>query len=106
MERSVGKMSRDLFLRILDEAATSTSRFYLHHFGDSLVHPDLGEFIGEARRRGIHSYLSANPVLLTRQRIRAIVDNGLHEIVLSLDGVTSETAEKVRGKSGPERQAS
>ncbi|WP_300607433.1 radical SAM/SPASM domain-containing protein [Trebonia sp.] len=99
MERSIGNMSRELYHKILDEAAGSTSRFYMHHFGDSLVHPDLGHFVGEATRRGINGYLSANPVLLTRQRIRAIVDNGLHELNLSLDGVTAETSEAVRGKA-------
>ena len=46
-----------------------------------------------------YGYLSANPVLLTAQRIRAIVDNGLHELVLSIDGVTPETSEAVRGKA-------
>ncbi len=99
MQRSIGHMSPAIFNRILAEAAGSTSRFYLHHFGDSLLHPDLGYFIGEATRRNIRGYLSANPVLLTKQRIEAIVDNGLHEIVLSLDGVTPETAEAVRGKA-------
>jgi radical SAM protein with 4Fe4S-binding SPASM domain len=99
MKRSIGNMSRDLYVKILDEAAGSTSRFYMHHFGDSLVHPDLGYFIGEATRREIHGYLSANPVLLTKPRIHAIVDNQLHEINLSLDGVTSETSEAVRGRA-------
>jgi radical SAM protein with 4Fe4S-binding SPASM domain len=92
-------MSRDLYLKILNEASGSTSRFYMHHFGDSLVHPDLGYFIGAATQKGIGGYLSANPVLLTKQRIHAIVDNQLHEINLSLDGVTPETSEAVRGKA-------
>ncbi len=99
MTRSIGNMSRDVYLRILDEAATSTSRLFLHHFGDSLVHPELGDFIAEAARRGIGAYLSGNPILLTRDRIEAVVDNGLAELVLSLDGVTAETSEAVRGRA-------
>jgi radical SAM protein with 4Fe4S-binding SPASM domain len=99
MERPLGNMSRELYLKIVNEASASTSRFFMHHFGDSLVHPDLGYFIGEATRRGINGYLSANPVLLTKQRIHAIVDNQLHEINLSLDGVTDETSEAVRGRA-------
>jgi radical SAM protein with 4Fe4S-binding SPASM domain len=99
MERPIGNMSRDLYLKVLDEAAHTTSRFYMHHFGDSLLHPDLGEFIGEATRRGISGYLSANPVLLTKTRIHAIVDNQLRELNLSLDGVTPETSELVRGRA-------
>ena len=99
MERAIGNMSRDVFGKIVAEVAGTTAGFYLHHFGDSLMHPDLGWFIGETSRRKIDGYLSANPVLLTAQRIRAIVDNGLHELVLSIDGVTPETSEAVRGKA-------
>lgn len=99
MDRSLGHMSRELYTKILDEAALTTSDLFLHHFGDSLLHPELGDFIDEATRRGIRSYLSANPVLLTRERIRAIVDRGLHELVLSLDGVTAETSAAVRGRA-------
>jgi len=99
MERPIGNMSRELFLKIVNEATSTTSGFYMHHFGDSLVHPDLGFFIGEATKREIGGYLSANPVLLTKQRIHAIVDNQLREINLSLDGITDDTSEAVRGKA-------
>jgi len=99
MKRPLGYMDRVLYRRIIGEAARTTSRVFLHHFGDSLLHPGLGEFIGYAREHGIQTYLSANPVLLTEPRIRAVVDNGLHELVLSLDGVTGETSAAVRGRA-------
>lgn len=97
MQRPLGIMTRETYLRVLEEARHSTSHVFLHHFGDSLTHPELGEFIGEASRRGIKSYLSGNPILLTTDRIRAIVDQGLTEIVLSLDGLTPQTLEAIRG---------
>lgn len=97
MQRPLGYMSEDIFRRIVDQAAPGTADMFLHHFGDSLVHPQIGDFIGYASRRGIRTYLSANPVLLTKPRIKALVDNGLHELVLSLDGVTSQTSQAVRG---------
>jgi MoaA/NifB/PqqE/SkfB family radical SAM enzyme len=99
MSRPHGNMSRELYLKVVNDAAASTSKFFLHHFGDSLLHPELGSFIGEATSRGMRSYLSGNPVLLTASRIRDIVDNGLHELVLSLDGITPETSEAVRGRA-------
>jgi radical SAM protein with 4Fe4S-binding SPASM domain len=92
-------MEQTLYHRIIDEAARTTSRVFLHHFGESLLHPKLGEFIGYAKERGIQSYLSANPVLLTEPRIHVLVDSGLHELVLSLDGVTGETSAAVRGRA-------
>lgn len=99
MERPLGFMEQALYRRIIDQATQSTSRVFLHHFGESLLHPELGEFISYARERGIQTYLSANPALLTESRVKALVDNGLHELVLSLDGVTGETSAAVRGRA-------
>ena len=75
MTRKLGHMPFDLYTRIIDEAARSTRAVLLHHFGDSLVHPDIGRFIKYAHERGVLGFLSANPVLLTDRRIAALVDN-------------------------------
>jgi radical SAM protein with 4Fe4S-binding SPASM domain len=99
MSRPLGYMSREVYERVIDQAMRSTSKLFLHHFGDSLVHPDIGEYIRYARSRGIGTYLSANPILLTPPRVEALVESGLDELVLSLDGVTSETSALVRGKA-------
>lgn len=97
MTRTLGNMSREVYDQVLDQAAPTTGEVFLHHFGDSLLHPDLGSFIRMAKDRQVGAYLSANPILLTKSRIEAIVASGLDEIVLSLDGVTSETSALVRG---------
>lgn len=99
MERPLGYMSAEMFQRIVDQAAGGTAKVFMHHFGDSLLHPELGTLIRYATDRGILTYLSANPALLTRTRIEALVDGGLHQLVLSLDGVTSGTSEAVRGRA-------
>ncbi|MFB7493577.1 radical SAM/SPASM domain-containing protein [Streptomyces sp. NPDC056161] len=99
MTRSLGNMSFPVYERLIDEVAASTSKLFLHHFGDSLMHPDIGRFIAHARKRRIKTYLSANPVLLTADRVAALVDSRLDRLVLSLDGVTAQTSEKVRGRA-------
>ncbi|MGH9345635.1 MAG: radical SAM/SPASM domain-containing protein [Vicinamibacterales bacterium] len=97
MSRPLGYMSRDLYRRIIEQAAGTTSRVLLHHFGDSLLHRDIGTFIRWAHEKRIRTYLSANPILLTAPRIQAVVDNALHELVLSVDGATDATSALVRG---------
>lgn len=99
MSRPLGLMEDEVYRRVIDEACQSTGRVFLHHFGDSLLHPQLGEFVKYAEEHGVWTYLSANPALLTERRIRALVDNGLHELVLSLDGVTPDTSALVRGEA-------
>lgn len=99
MTRPLGNMSFSVYEKLIDDASKSTSKLFLHHFGDSLMHPDIGKFIGHGVKRGIMTYLSANPVLLTSDRIAALVDNRLDRLVLSLDGLTDITSEKVRGRA-------
>lgn len=97
MQRPLGYMSWEVYERIIDQACDTTSKVFLHHFGDSLMHPEIGNYIAYARAHGIRTYLSANPILLTPDRISALVESELDELVLSLDGVTSETSSSVRG---------
>lgn len=99
MTRELGYMEEPLFRRIIQEASEFSSRVFFHHFGDSLVHPRLGELVRYANQQGIQTFLSANPVLLTEQRSREIVDNGLCELVLSLDGLTGDTSAAIRGEA-------
>jgi len=99
MTRPLGYMDEALFQRIIREMSAYTSKVFLHHFGDSLVHPGLGPFIRYARDHGVKSYLSTNPALLTESRSKELVDSGLHELVLSLDGLTPDTSAAVRGKA-------
>lgn len=99
MKRELGYMEESLFEKIIQEASEFSSRIFIHHFGDSLLHPNLGKFINYANKNNIKTFLSTNPVLLTERRSKELVDNGLFELVLSLDGVSRNTNAKIRGKA-------
>ena len=99
MTRATGYMDEKVFHRVIQEVAPYSSDIFLHHFGDSLTHPQIGEYIRLARQHGLRTYLSANPILLSDKRIRDLVDCGLHELVLSLDGVSAEISAAIRGKA-------
>jgi radical SAM protein with 4Fe4S-binding SPASM domain len=99
MTRPLGYMDVELFQTIVRQIAPTSSKIFLHHFGDSLVHPQLGEFIRFADRHRIATYLSTNPILLTDDRIHELVDSGLHELVISLDGYTNATSSVIRGRA-------
>lgn len=99
MTRELGYMDESLFNRIIDETSEFSSRIFFHHFGDSLMHPKLGEFIRYANQQNIKTFLSANPVLLTEKRSRELVNSGLYELVLSLDGLTCNTSATIRGQA-------
>jgi len=99
MTRAVGHMDEQIFQKIINESHELSSKIFLHHFGDSLLHPKLADFIRYANQYGIKTFLSANPALLTKRRAQELIDSGLYELTLSLDGLTNETSEAIRGNA-------
>jgi molybdenum cofactor biosynthesis enzyme MoaA len=57
-----GRMSLDLFKRILDKAQAETlvTGIGLFNWTEPLLHPDCAAFVAEVRRRGLECHLSTN----------------------------------------------
>lgn len=97
MTRSEGHMEFELFKKIADEAAAGgTKHCYLHLFGEPLMHPQICEMIDCIASKGIFTSLSTNCTVLTEKLSRKLLQTRLHEIILSLDGMTEETYKKYR----------
>lgn len=101
MERAQGMMSPSLLRRIVEMAAPDLEFAYLHHLGESLLHPALGEMIAIARSRGAAAGLSTNATLLDDARGAALLDAGLELLVISLDAATEETYAALRPARRP-----
>lgn len=97
MKRKVGHMKLELFKKIIDQLKGYTHAIWLHHFGESLLHPKLKQMIEYAKENGIKTQLSINPILLTKSNINKIKD--LDYLHISLDGTNEETLKKLRGKN-------
>ncbi len=99
LDRQKGHMKWDLFTMVIDEMAPHVKTTTLHIWGEPLLTPRLPEMIRYARERGIEVTLSTNATLLTEERARAIIDAGLSEIYLCLDGMKAATYEAIRKKA-------
>jgi len=104
MTRALGQMDLSVFKRVIDELlemdpdyGTTHDPIWLHHFGESLVHPDFGDFIRYARSRGIGTRMSINPLMLSDGIGDELLDAGPVELQVSLDGHNDESFEKIRG---------
>jgi len=59
MTRSEGDMSMELFTNIIDQLVENSPKEYLnrilrlHHFGESLVHPQVIDMISYASHKGL-----------------------------------------------------
>jgi radical SAM protein with 4Fe4S-binding SPASM domain len=96
MEREVGYMRPELFRRIIDQATPELEFAYLHHLGESLFHGRIGELITYARDRGVAIGLSTNATYLDPRKGKALLDSGLDFLVISLDGASPDTYDRIR----------
>lgn len=99
LERTKGHMKWDLFCRVIDEMAPHVQTTTLHIWGEPLLHPRLFDMVRYAREQGIEVSISTNATLLTEEKAEALMDAGLSEIYLCLDGMKAETYEAIRRKA-------
>ena len=98
MTRSIGFMDIELFKKIVSQIKYQKI-ITLHHFGDPLLHPKMGEMIDIVHKQGLECAFSTNPQSLTPANTQMILDAGLDRLHISLDGATKETYEAIRGGS-------
>jgi radical SAM protein with 4Fe4S-binding SPASM domain len=103
MTRQEGVMEFELFSKIIEEMVATdphtakTNGVWMHHFGESLVHPEFGKFMGFAADRGVRAKLSINPIMLTDDNANELLDARPALLYLSLDGHDDASFEKLRG---------
>jgi radical SAM protein with 4Fe4S-binding SPASM domain len=99
LDRNKGHMKWDLFTLVIDEMAPHVQTTTLHIWGEPLLHPRFLDMIRYAREAGIEVSTSTNATLLTDEKSIALMDAGLSEIYLCLDGMNAETYEAIRRKA-------
>ena len=84
------------FLRITDQFPV-LERVVLHGIGEPLMNPDLPRMIRHLKNRGAYVLFNSNAILLNGKRVEGLIESGLDEIRVSVDGATPETYFKLRG---------
>src|SRR6185312_2599561 len=72
-------------------------RVVLHGLGEPLLNNDLPLMVRYLKERGSYVLFNSNGILLNAKRGQALIDAGLDEYRLSMDGATRETYARVRG---------
>lgn len=98
MTRPTQTMTDERFRRIVDECAQHRCReIHLHNFGEPLLDRALAERIRYVKERvGCRTKVFTNGSLLTADAAGALVDAGLDELKVSLDGVSAADFEQLR----------
>jgi MoaA/NifB/PqqE/SkfB family radical SAM enzyme len=91
-DRDTGHAQFHMFQHLIEEVGDHLFFIDFFNWGEPLLNPRVEEFIKLASSKKIVSSMSTNLSLpLTDERIDRIVTSGLNEIIVSLDGASSET---------------
>src|SRR5438270_13047585 len=72
-------------------------RVVLHGLGEPLLNKDLPRMVSYLKARGTYVLFNSNGIARTAKRGQELIDAGLDEYRLSMDGATRETYAQVRG---------
>lgn len=103
MTREQGLMSFDTFRAVVDEyvarnpEGAQSEVAWLHHFGESLVHPEFGRFVRYATSKGVKAGMSINPLMLTPSVADDLLGSGVAILNISLDGHDDASFKAIRG---------
>src|SRR5712691_11740943 len=84
-------------LKRLVEQLPDLKRAVMHGIGEPLLNRELPLMIRHLKERGVYVLFNTNAALLTRRRQVSLIESGLDELRVSIDGSTPETYLKVRG---------
>jgi radical SAM protein with 4Fe4S-binding SPASM domain len=94
--RPTGKMDLYFHKKLLQEVSKTV--FYINYYfqGEPFLHPQFLELIREAKRHKIFTSTSTNAHFIDEKKAHEIVDSGLDQLIISIDGLTQETYESYR----------
>ncbi len=98
MQRPIARMNDALYQRLVDECAWFGCReIHLHNFGEPLMDKQLEDRVSYAKGQGIEKVkIFSNCSLLDYERAKGLIEAGLDEIKISLDGASKEEFESIR----------
>ena len=86
------------FKKIFDQFVPYIIHLRLWNWGEPLLNPEIYKMISYAKKHDVFVNTSTNSFFLTRENARKIVESGLDELIISLDGASEGTYKKYRKK--------
>jgi MoaA/NifB/PqqE/SkfB family radical SAM enzyme len=97
MKRGRGVMSPELFRKIIDEASDlNILSIKLAGLGEPLLDKDIADKIAYAKQKKLSVKMFTNGMLLNRQKAQQLVESGVDEIFISIDGGSQAVQERLR----------
>jgi MoaA/NifB/PqqE/SkfB family radical SAM enzyme len=95
-QENAKQLSLEEFKTLVDQLP-DLRRAVMQGIGEPLLNRQLASMIRHLKQRGVYVVFNTNAALLTRRRQVELIESGLDELRVSVDGSTPETYLKVRG---------
>ncbi len=94
--RPTGNLKPEMNKNILDGLGKNLQYINYYFQGEPFINPNFLSLVKEARKRNIYVLTSTNAHFISDKTANEIIDSGLSEIIISIDGATQETYENYR----------
>ncbi len=94
--RPTGMLQEQLFEKVIDEVKGYLSWLHLYFQGEPFLNPRFLEMVKYADSKGIFTSTSTNAHFLQEKQVKAILESGLKQLIVSMDGITQEVYEQYR----------
>lgn len=90
------RLSIDKAKDVIDAVKSHVLYINLYNWGEPFLNPDIFEIINYASKAGIFTSISSNLSLKVENLAERVVDSGLDDLRVSMDGIEQSTLEKYR----------
>ncbi len=94
--RPTGMLQESLFEKTITQVQSHLSWLHLYFQGEPFLNPRFLEMVKYANERKIFTSSSTNAHYLSPKTVSEILDSGLRQLIVSMDGITQEIYEKYR----------
>jgi len=98
INRKPENISFEDFKKIIDNLGPSVFHLRLWNWGEPLLNKKLGKMIKYAKSKKMFVNTSTNSYFLNDKIINELIDSGLDQLIVSLDGASEKTYNKYRKK--------
>ncbi|WP_236252718.1 radical SAM/SPASM domain-containing protein [Echinicola sp. 20G] len=94
--RPTGMLDQELYKKIIKESAGHLSYLHLYFQGEPFLHPEFLELVKLADQYKIFTATSTNAHFLNEKIVPRILDSGLKQLIVSVDGASQGVYENYR----------
>lgn len=94
--RTTGNLNPEIFESVLHQTSEHLIWMTFYFQGEPFINKHLFRFIKQASEKGIFTASSTNGHFLSPENCEKIIDSGLNQLIVSIDGITQEVYEAYR----------